>query len=283
MKDLVCVELRKAFGSKMFAASIIIGSALSVATSFINYFTIYHASYMAAALYETKWFDPSILTCFRYWLVADFNRMTTYLFFMLVPLLAVLPYAWSYMMERSSGYAMQIASRAPRSGYLLAKGAATFASGAAAVAVPVVLGLIVIACLVPARVPYVTSEFYFGIDESSFWSELFYNEPILYSVCYIVLIAGFSGVWAVLVMLTGCAVRDVVALTVLPYLVLIGVRFACENVFYDIVQTALTPFDFLRPVSGVARSNPWVVAGFFALCIAISVGFALMERKRDLL
>ena len=46
MKDLVCVELRKAFGSKMFAASIIIGSALSVATSFINYFTIYHASYM---------------------------------------------------------------------------------------------------------------------------------------------------------------------------------------------------------------------------------------------
>ena len=36
MKDLVCVELRKAFGSKMFAASIIIGSALSVATSFIN-------------------------------------------------------------------------------------------------------------------------------------------------------------------------------------------------------------------------------------------------------
>ena len=40
MKDLVCVELRKAFGSKMFAASIIIGSALSVATSFINYFTI---------------------------------------------------------------------------------------------------------------------------------------------------------------------------------------------------------------------------------------------------
>lgn len=283
MKGLVCIELRKALKNKAFVASVAIGTVLALATSLINYYTIYHESVINVATYETKWFDPSLLTCFRYWLATDFNRMTTYLFFMLVPLLAVIPYAWSYLKERSSGYSMQVSSRASRSGYLFAKAVAAFTSGAAALAIPLVIGFVVIACLVPARLPDVTSAFYFGIYDISLWSELFYNEPILYSACYIVLIAGFAGIWAVFVASLGYVMRDVVALVVLPYLFLIGVRFASENIFSSAVQAPLTPFDFLRPVSESQPANPWIVAGFFAVCAAAAAGFALMERKRDLL
>lgn len=283
MQSLVSMEVKKAFRGKAFFIALAIGCVLALGTTALNCFITFPASVDAAGSYQTKWFDQSLLSCFRYWVVTDYNHPTTYLFFMLLPLLAMLPYSWSLARERVTGYCIHVLSRAERKDYLVAKGAACFLSGAAATTIPVAVSLVIVACVAPARVPDVTAMIYFGVFEPCLWSEAFYQVPVLYCFLYLLLIFSFSGLWALAVSSIGAFIGSRIVILVGPYLFLLGVKFFCEDVLLGIVRTELTPFGFLRPSGNLYTPNGWVILGVLAACLALAVIVLRIARRRDVL
>lgn len=163
MKALLRIELGKAFRSKLFWVALGIGCFLVVATFVLDYQLSQQIVSDIFPYLDHKFLDPSVDSCFRFWIVADFNQPSTYLFFMLIPLLAALPYSWSYALESASGYTRQVRTRSSQGSYLASKMIAAALSGAVAVTAPVVFSLVLTACFVPSLLPDAGSVIYFGV------------------------------------------------------------------------------------------------------------------------
>lgn len=137
MKNLLKIELKKAFFSKSFLAGfgILMLCAFCSALFAIENWGDYNPNY----LYEYCMKDGSytmnpdfpLYNLFSTWIGADTMSLAGTLFYYLMPVGAALPYAWSFHTERKSGYLKNIVSRAEKKRYFPAKLTAVFLSGAA--------------------------------------------------------------------------------------------------------------------------------------------------------
>jgi len=232
---------------------------------------------------ESKAADLSSTSCYKYWMGNDFIQSTTGLFFMLVPILAVIPYGWSYFSEKKSGYIKNITTRVSREKYFISKYIATFLSGGLVVVIPLVLNFIICACVMAAYTPDVNEVIYFGIYEESLWSEVFYNSPLLYRLLYIMLNFVFSGLWATMVFAVSFFVKNRFALMIGPYLLLIFVKFLSENVLMDILYYEVSPFNFLRGTGVDKFTNGYIVFGVLLILFAFSSVIILKRYRNDIL
>jgi len=283
MGSLVRCEIRKAFCNRWFFIALAAGCMLAAISAISNALVDYEANLVGIEYLDSKWLDFSSSSCFKYWIVIDFIQPTTGLFFLLLPLLAVLPYAWSYLEERKSGYVGSVVVHTARIKYFFAKYIAVFLSGALAVAIPIVLNFLICACFMPARMPDVFAVIYFGIFEENLWSEVFYTNPFLYVALFTLLNFAFSGLWAVTVFALSGLLRNRVALTILPYLAWVFVDFVSDTVLQDVVDVELTPFGFLRGIGADHPADGGVIAVILAIMLIVSVIGTYVNSRRDIL
>lgn len=205
--------------------------------------------------------------------------MQTTLYFFLLPLLVCIPYADSLFIDRRDGYARSIVTRAPRRYLYAAKAVSVFLTAATVAVGPLILDLFLTALFFPAIIP-IPSAGTFPIFEVSMWSGLYYSSPFLYTVCYLFLIALFSGLIANIALIFSYLVAN-------RFLVLLAPFILC--VFADFLLNSLgglwfqfSPISFLRPDQPGAVSFSVVALEFVALAVLISVFLAIRARRDEI-
>ncbi len=143
------------------------------------------------------------------------------------PVLAALPFGWSYLQDRRNGIYDQIACRVGRKGYFAAKYLAVFISGGLATVFPLAAGVLADAMIAPYVVPQITTIIYV-ISNGNFLSRLFYSAPWLHlaGTCGAFFLMG--GATACLCFLLGTRVKLEIIVVLFPVAV------------YQVLDTAIT-------------------------------------------
>lgn len=221
MKRLLKYELNRAFLNRWFFVALAIGCGLAVACAAKAH--IDFAQGEAGKLVSDEWLGFTVGGCYGLWMgMGAIEGALRYVFFILAPLLAVMPYAWSYRSDLIDGVANQVAVRADKTSYLFARAVAVFLSAFAVIAVPYLLNLAILACLVPAYTPDITEVLYLAVQDPEFLSALLYTKPLLYVLATVCANAALCGLWALVVLAVSTRVDNRVVLLVLPYVALLA-------------------------------------------------------------
>lgn len=287
MRNLLRIEIRKAIKNKWFFIAVGIGLILAVASAAGNALTEFQSQSSGLQFIDQKNMQLAPLSLYKFWIVTDFIQPTTDLYFLLLPFLAALPYAWSLASELKSGSIRNALTRTTHLRCLAAKYAAAFLAGGLAITIPIVVNFLICACIMPDYLPDIYSVLYLGIADTNMFSQIYYTMPLLYVLLYTLVNFAFGGLWAALVMSLGAFVANRVALLAGPYLVLVFLKFLEERLFEMTGPTGaphfgLTPFTYLRGTGSQFYPNGSVVAVEFALFLLTAAVLLEIARRRDI-
>ncbi len=292
-RRLIATDLRKAFGTNpWFWGALAVGLALAALSAVQTAAVFQNTLELALKYWDKSDALYSATSCFAFWMPVDPSQWPMGVYLLIWPLLAALPYAWSWSAEKNAGLVAQQVARAPRLECFAAKAVATFLSAAAVVAVPFLANLVMCACIAPASPNWVSDVLYLGVTSDAPFSTLFYNAPLVFCLLWTVVAAVVAGLWAVLVLALTALLDNFAPTLVASYLVLhmlsyVGSQLSTillAQVGEDIARSSLLSLN-LFSVVGV-RSQPDAVATLIAAVAVLVLGSALaagLSLKRDVL
>ncbi len=279
MRNLLKLEFKKLFKTKMFWGALIIGTLLVVLQSSWAYRCIYQTNNETFMYYNeegkimSSWFETGIL---QGWLGYESYSSYNTLFYMIFPLLATMPYGLSLFKEWNYGYAAQIIMREKRCNYFISKYIVTFVSGGIVASYPLTLSLIVSACYLPAIGIDVMS--LQGLANNDRWIEIFYEHPLLYAFIFIVLNFIHGGIFATITtVVSSWCINGFMAL-VFPMLLNIFLTMGLVNIF-PVIRKYI-PGMFINPntVSEVFSGD--VTIGITVVLVLIIVVLYWLNNKK---
>ena len=205
------------------------------------------------------------------WIGASARAMQSYWFFLILPLLAVIPYAGTVYDDVQSGYYRSIMLRSSRKKYFVSKGIMVILSGGICVSVPLILNFVLTATQLPLLRPdpYIA----IGPATSELGCEFFYQHPFAYTMMYL-LIDFMAGGMIALAAATLCyMVSHKLLALLLPYVVYYGLYSLC-GIFNTHIYA---PNFFLLPGMGIEHIN--TVLLMIAVTVFIFAGYAWKEYK----
>lgn len=223
----------------------------------------------AISVYEalTYWQDDKSgyepVKLFVRWIGVNMDTVGYAWFFLLFPLLAALPYSWSYRGDVKSGFLKNVAIRTGRARYFCSKTAAVFLSGGICTAGPLTLNLLCSACFMPDAPADVLGSLT-PIWNRAFLSELFYTHPWAYSWLYLATAFLWGGTIACLGLAFGFLFRQQLLGVAAPLVLFMaldyGSSFAEAALPYIGVESnyTLSPLRLLH-ASAVSANPAWLV------------------------
>lgn len=203
------------------------------------------------------------------WIAVNGASLGYRAFYFVWPILAAMPFGWSYSAERKSGVYNQIVSRTGARHYYMAKYMAVFVSGGLAVAVPVLLNLLVNALVCPAVIPRVQSSLV-TIFDGNFLSKLFYTHPWIHGLIWCVVDFLWGGAAAGLCFLIGARLRHQVMVMLTPFALLVvldGVYTMLRNMTG--LTAELSPLN-LAAAAGANPNPEWAVFTVMGVLVVCS-------------
>lgn len=279
---LIRTELGKAFKNRWFVIALVIGGAFGA-----------YAALELLPMSDYGEIEPNEFInyeangCIQNWM-SVWLMPAGELFYQLAPLLAVIPYAWSFASDRQSGYDAQIFTRTKRTKYLAAKFIAVWLCGGAVVVIPQLLNLLILACVFPYYVPSIAEAA--GLTTGIFWNSigswLYYNIPLAYVGFYCLIDFSLCGAWAALTLGISCIVRNRVALLAAPYVVLMIAQFVNERLFLALggirgIQISL--MENLYGFTSMYQQNGWVVFTEFLILAVGAMILTSLGSRRDVI
>lgn len=229
MSSLIRLELRKALANRWFFISLGLALALALASAFISA----EAALSWAALKDGGSQEYLVMTTQGSYGNSLFvgEDVAKEAFFLLAPLLALTPYAWSLRSEMVSGFLAHMYTRCPRSRYLAAKATATFTTGFLVAAIPLMVNFIALSCLLPAYQPEVYDNLYLGVNPEDAFARLFYEAPFCYLLVNALVDGILYGTWALCVLAVSTLVDNRVLLLAGSYLFVIATHAFSKVIF----------------------------------------------------
>lgn len=193
MRKMIRFELSRAFTTIGFKLSILVGIIIAVSHFFISVLP-YALKLDAITAMERPMMTPGQL--YFIWLGGNSNSVQSFLFFMILPLLAALPFADSFYSDATEGYIAEISTRTNLSHYLIGKYIAVFLSGGVAVIFPLLLNFFMCSQVFPALKP---ESAYNGslIDAATSLGRMFYSRPLLFLFIHFLMVFFAAGFFAV--------------------------------------------------------------------------------------
>lgn len=198
------------------------------------------------------------------------------LFAFIWPVMAAMPYGWSYCQERKNGLFNQIASRCGAKKYYLSKYVAVFVSGGLAISMTVLLDLLVNAMILP----YSELSPVLGVSaiiSTGFLPELFYSCAWLHGLIWCGVTFLLGGAAACLCFLVGNWIRLQVVVILVPFALL-----SVFNELYDFIciqvtgikTVELSPLSLIRAAPATPASE-WVIFSVLGAMtvLSLSVGY----------
>lgn len=180
MKKAILFECKRGFQSGGFMVSCLIGFSICI-LDFVIFCNMF-------------WTDLNEKIVLQMWIGTDYQLAFNNLYYVLLPILAALPFGASYFQDLKTGYVKNVCIRISRKEYFAAKSIATFLTAQAAVMMPLLLNLILCMGIVPLRVPEKLTFLNAGILDRSLLAEIFYTAPLLYCILFILLDGLFAGI-----------------------------------------------------------------------------------------
>lgn len=283
-------ELRKATGrNPWFWGSLAAGSFLALYSA-LDCSVVFTNTLEQALKY---WGEAnkmySTLSCFAFWMPVKPYELGPGTFLLLWPLLAAIPYSWSWCSEARGGFVAQQAARASRRECYLAKTGATFIVGALGVSVPLLVSLVACACFAPAGPVWVSDILYVGVTDYAPLSSLFYTCPLAFCALWTLISGLVGGLWAAAVAAVAALAGRFAETAVATYLLLHVLSYtgsqltrilpnAFENGATPLPLCALNVFSVVsvRNEPGAGTALPLVVVSLAAL---LAILLAVHERR----
>lgn len=286
---LLCNEFRRAVRGSWFKGTLLVGVALAMwaagcqITSYIG-----GPEWIIREYAQESYYYHSAYSCFSTWMPVHDGSDAASMFFTLLPLLVLMAYSWSFAGDVRSGYIYQIATRTSRRRLYMAKYGAVFLSAGLVAVIPLVLNLLVLACFLPAYTPSVVDSMYIGMNRNEIFSEVFYSAPLLYAVLRVGLNFLLCGLWAVMVLAFSTLTSNRIALVCAPYIVLLFVKHAGENLYammrlrgFEGFGTSVTLFDQLKGNPDSYYCYWWVTLLCMLLMLFLSLLVPYVRRRAD--
>lgn len=280
MKKNVRIELYKALHSKALALSLLIGLAIvfmNVAASAkdVKDITERILSDREKGLLING--NTSCISLFVLTIAYDCWHFASFYFMHIWPVLAALPFGWSYLQERRSGLYNQIVSRSSVKTYFFSKYIAVFVSGGLAVAGTVALDILLNALVCPYYVLSPTDRLSFT-SNYSFLPGLFYTYPWLHAAVWCVVLFLLGGATAGLCFVVGAKPRLQVLVILTPFVLL----YLWEVAFFRIgpklghLYYLWTPLELVY--ASISFANPaWVVFSIIAILTGAGLGLGYWQ------
>ena len=266
MKKRIKVELQKMFHTRGFWFGIIIALLFSVAdfTQQAYDFSAYH-------------YGNSV---FEKWMAMPYDTYASSIFYLIYPVLASLPYAWSMAEELRTGYVAQVFVREKRSHYFTGKFIAAFLSGGIAIDSALALNLYLLTLLQKTTysVPYYMTS---GFIPGSFCSTLYYEKPVAFALIWLCVSFLWGGAFAVLCCSLGFFLRRKLYLVPAMLVIYILQSLVAEMlpIYRWFYRIHMGWFDLTR--ADTMGLNPeWAVIGNIALIVLLSIMIMYIKGKK---
>lgn len=289
--ELFRTELRRALRGPWFLGSLLVLVVLAIMAA-VYEISLYIGNWewIIEKFANESYYYHSIYSCFNMWLPMGRVSDAASLFFTLLPLLALMGYAWSLAADAHSGYLAQLVTRIPRRSLFMARYGAVFTSAGLLAVVPLILNLVVLACFLPAYTPSVVDRMYIALAPTDAFSSIFYTTPLLYGVLRCALDFVLCGLWAVMVLGFSTLTTNRIALVCVPYIILLLVKHVGENIYvmmrlrgYARFGMSITLFDQLKSGGDSFYCYGWVTALCALLMLTLSLAIPYLRRRADIL
>lgn len=276
------MELQKCLGSAWFWAVLGLMCLVSAAAA-LDAIGAYE-QFQLFSSQDASYDYLSSESCFVAWVgVGTWGRAGAYtLFYYALVLLAPLAYAWSSASELGSGYAFQALARVPHVDYYAAKGIVAFISALCIGAIPLLLNLLMIACVFPAYVPDVYDSLYTGVYRDTPFSGWFYTIPTLFVCARVLVVCALVGSWTLFVCALGTKFRNRVLVFTVPYLGLLALEYINHSVFVALgnrVGVEVSPFNLMQTIGYAYPHEPAVILAEAALLLVVA-GLIFWHRAK---
>lgn len=288
MKNIVRLEIRKAFQNKLFWSAVIIGAAITL-LSFVYYTGLYmdQAQQKQAVMDTSVIFNPMTesFVLFNSWIGGEPFSMGSSIYFFAFPLLVAIPYGWSYCEEKKNGYIRDMVIRSGRTPYYFAKYIAVFLSGGAAMSIPLVFNFLMSAMIFPAVTPNVIYDTMYGVFGGSLMSILYYTAPFLYIIAYLCIDFVFGGLIACISFAMTSVIKNQVGVVAAPFFLILALHYSRRLVYtsFTVHYKEISPLFFLRPAQA-AYAASWtviIVEAVILFLVTMSVSM-IWERRHEI-
>lgn len=290
MKRLIRLELKKAFKNRY----------LWISLSIMTLFAVLSAVYMCQnnslsfqeKLIESYYMENGKLTSnplislwsfYNSWVGGECMSLAYSVFYTLLPVGAALPYAWSFFIERKTGYIKNVAVRANKLQYFAAKTIAVFVSGTWIALIPMLLNVLITSAFLPVYQPEVNYVVYTHVNFGDLWADLYYTYPFLHLLLFALMTAFFCGLFALLSFAVTFYINNRVALLITPFLSFLALQYVETSIAGQtnawLVETV--PMNFLHATAPMLVTNGWVVLGEAVLFLAFSLLTIFVRGKHD--
>ncbi len=262
--NILKFELNRAFFNKNMLKSLFVGLVLVIAD-----LTLF-----------SKYYIHQNMTLVQAWIGTDYYYAYNSIYFLLIPILACLPFGGSLFTDIVSGYDKNICIKVSRRSYIFSKCVATYLAGFFAVTFPLLLNLFLAAGIYPNYQPELLSFLVGGATtDIHLLSELFAYNVALYCLVYIFIDGLFAGAIALLSIAITRLSGSFFTVIVVPFvvyvfqgMVMLGDSFGNWSVLHmtNPIQPVITKW-FQMLIA-------YIVILLVSLCTSI-----LVNRKRDIL
>ncbi len=253
MKNYLKAELWKLFRNHLFWATLAVGILCAV-TSAVHACRLYDGELGPAGILSrlrSQGDSPKenylvSMTLYNSWMNAEIQSPGAKIFFLITPVLASLPTAWSFFEEIHSSYLHLLVPKKGRKVYFSAKILVAFLTGGCLISLPQLLNLWLVAMHIPAIRPNVLYSLYASVDHGDLFSGLFYSHPLCFCFAILGMDFIFGGLFALMSLAASFYVRSHLGAVAIPYIVLLVVD-ACRSFQYYISYIEISPIFLLHP------------------------------------
>ncbi len=284
MKNCFFTELKKAFGNKRFWIAVLVGIVISLLLAWKTlerYFEEMRFRQWQIQYSPDDYMNPDlpIYTVYNRWIGGSYGQVELDIFFLLIPILAILAYAWSYHEEKKSGYIRNVVCRTGRTAYFFSKYISAFLAGFTAILIPMVCNLMLISAFIPAVAPDVYYDIYNGIMTDNMGFQMFYEMPFLFLILRLTLDCTVGGLSAACVVALTFFIRNKFALMLAPFLALLVIQYASALWYYYVSEISISPLEFIK--AGSRSSSAWIAGGYVIVIFLLSFGITMWKGVRD--
>ena len=262
------MEAKKAIKSTGFKVSIIVSSIIVILQSLwfyknVRMVNLDEYNYFMNQKGNCLWYENSI---FEGWIGIEGFSMFGTLVFVLMPLIACMPYCLSFYDEWKTKYTEHVLIKRSKKEFLVTKYVVTFASGGIAASYPFLLSLFISALYLPVIKPDIRA-LSIGITDRSLGAQLYDKSIFLYLTFFIVLEFIYGGIFAVTSMAASKWIDNRFTIMLLPTAV-------TGFLYYVVFRMNLNWSKFLYPV--FIKPEPGITSEFsFGVVIAETLLFLI--------
>lgn len=265
MKRIMRFEFYRAFRSRGFHIALCAGIGIAVADILL--------------FYQAFRQEISTKVFLQAWIGTDYQFVTNGLFYILLPVIAALPYAGSYYEDLKSGYLKNILLSTSRRSYYTAKAVVVFTMGAITVMIPLLIDMMVVMTIYPLRAPERLEFLTAGILDANLFSDLFAENGALYALAYIVFDGVYAGVLALFGICVAEHVESLFSTVVLPFVAYI----IWSTVMLENYDGKFSLVEMLNPQQRIVSSGLQAVVIFAGLVIVAVTWMIKKGRRKNVL